>query len=185
MKTELMFTTVLALVLPAVSLPAQGGNAGERKDSIVCRPAAALDSALRGKSIFSLLPSKEKGDRADVTVHQSRNILDAFNSYVASNASRDVAGYRVRIFNDNKQTARPESEAVLARFTRMYPGIPAYRSYTNPFFKVTVGDFRTKSEAMQLLREVRESFPTAFVVKENIGFPVVDRLHPYEVISQD
>ena len=40
--------------------------------------AGALDSAFVGKSIFSLLPSKAKGDPADVKVHQSQAILESY-----------------------------------------------------------------------------------------------------------
>ena len=59
-----------------------------------------------------------------------------------------------------------------------YNDVAAYRSYVNPYFKVTVGDFRTKSEAMQLLQKIRGAFPSAFIVKENINYPVVDRERP-------
>jgi hypothetical protein len=38
-----------------------------------------------------------------------------------------------------------------------------------------VGDFRTKSEAMELLSRIRYEFPSAFVVKESIEYPVVDK----------
>ena len=57
----------------------------------------------------------------------------------------------------------------------------AYRTYTNPYFKVTVGDCRTKSEAMELLSRIKRNFPSAFVVKENIQFPVVDKDNAYIV----
>ena len=69
----------------------------------------------------------------------------------------------------------------MTRFKGMFPGVAAYRTYSNPFFRVTVGDFRTKSEAMQLLLQVKGAFPTAFIVKETIGYPVVDRFHSYTV----
>jgi hypothetical protein len=49
-----------------------------------------------------------------------------------------------------------------------------YRVYANPYFKVTVGDFRTRSEAMEMLSRIKYSFPSAFVVKENIEYPAVD-----------
>ena len=49
----------------------------------------------------------------------------------------------------------------------------------NPYFKVTVGDFRTRSEAVKLLERIRGAFPSAFVVKENIEFPVVDKENAY------
>ena len=127
--------------------------------------APAVDSTLIGKSIFNLLPN--------VTVHQSEAILASMNSQISSNSSRRLSGYRVRIFNDNKQNARGASEAAMGRFKGMYPGIAAYRTYSNPFFKVTVGDFRTKSEAMRLLQQVKGSFPSAFIVKETINYPPV------------
>ena len=82
---------------------------------------------------------------------------------------------------------RNDSEAALERFKGMFPGVSAYRTYSNPFFRVTVGDFRTKSEAMRLLQQVKGAFPTAFIVRETIGYPVVDRFHSYtvETVNQE
>ncbi|MBR4756366.1 MAG: SPOR domain-containing protein [Bacteroidales bacterium] len=135
--------------------------------------APAVDSTLIGKNIFTILPSTQRGAKANVTVHQSEGIIKALNNQIASNSSRKMTGYRVRIFNDNKQNSRGASEAAMNRFKGMYPGLSAYRTYSNPFFKVTVGDFRTKSEAMQLLDQVKGSFPSAFIVKETINYPAV------------
>ena len=129
----------------------------------------AVDSTLIGKSIFNLMPN--------VTIHQSQNILTAMNRQISSNSSRKVSGFRVRIFNDNKQNSRGASEAAMARFKGMYPGGAAYRTYSNPFFKVTVGDFRTKSEAMQLMQSIKGSFPSAFIVKETINYPPVGSIY--------
>jgi hypothetical protein len=140
----------------------------ELVDSVVYRPVATADSTLVGKNIFNVLPD-------NVNVRQSQQIANSMKSHVASNGARTISGYRVRIFFDNKQNARTESETVLKRFNGLYPDVMAYRIYANPYFKVTVGDFRTKSEAMALLARIKGAFPSAFVVKENIEFPVVDK----------
>ena len=140
----------------------------ELVDSVIYRPVATSDSTLVGKNIFNVLPD-------NVNVRQSQQIANSMKSHVASNGARTISGYRVRIFFDNKQNARTESEAVLKRFNGLYPDVMAYRIYANPYFKVTVGDFRTKSEAMALLARIKGAFPSAFVVKENIEFPVVDK----------
>jgi hypothetical protein len=140
----------------------------ELVDSVIYRPVATADSALVGKNIFNVLPD-------NVNVRQSQQIANSMKSHVASNGARTISGYRVRIFFDNKQNARTESETVLKRFNGLYPDVMAYRIYANPYFKVTVGDFRTKSEAMALLARIKGAFPSAFVVKENIEFPVVDK----------
>ena len=160
MRKTLILSIVMGL-LAALNLSAQ--------NEAVQGQAPVMDSTLIGKNIFSILPN--------VTVNQSQGIVKALDSHVASNSSRKITGYRVRIFNDNKQNSRGASEAALNRFKGMYPGLSAYRTYTNPFFKVTVGDFRTKSEAMQLLQSVKGSFPSAFIVKETINYPPVDSIY--------
>jgi hypothetical protein len=153
MMTGKRIFAVLA-VLAALSFQAAGQN------------TSSVDSTLVGRSIFNLLPSREKGNKATVTVRQSPEIKEAFNRQVAANASKRVVVYRIRIYNDNKQNARSASESAMNRFKAMYPGVAAYRSYVNPFFKVTVGNFHSRPEADRMLQQLRGSFPTAFVVKE-------------------
>lgn len=144
-------------------------------DTVVYVRAAAVDSALAGKNIFREMPIKLMGGAADVKVHQSLAISTAMNRHFIDNAAKQMQGYRVRIFFDNRQSARTDSETTLKRFEAAHHDVAAYRSYVNPYFKVTVGDFRTKSEAMQLLEEIKREFPAAFIVKENINYPVVDK----------
>jgi len=141
----------------------------ELVDSVIFRPADALDTTLCGKSILSLMPED------NVWISQSGAIKDAMNEHIRANSEKKISGYRVRIFFDNKQDSRVESEAALDKFQRLFPGTAAYRNFANPFFKVTVGDFRTRSEAAQFHQMVVRDFPTAFVVKEIINYPVVDK----------
>ena len=147
----------------------------ELVDSVIYRPAAAVDTALVGKNIYQVLPSKQHGANAEVVLHQTDSIYSAMNSHLKDNASRTLSGYRIRIFFDNKQSARVASEEALKKFESLFHDVSAYRSYANPYFKVTVGDFRTKSEAMSYLERIRKDFPSAFVVKEYIAFPVIDK----------
>ncbi len=153
----------------------------ELVDSVVYRPASAVDTALVGKTIYQVLPSKERGGMADVVLHQTDSIYAAMNDHISGNGSRTLSGYRIRIFFDNKQSARVASEEALKKFESLFHDVVAYRSYANPYFKVTVGDFRTKSEAMSYLERIRREFPSAFVVKENIAFPVVDKDNSFVV----
>ena len=148
----------------------------ELVDSVVFRIGTVLDTTLLGKDIFELLSRKDQDGRTQVT--QSYEIADAFANYVRSNKDRALTGYRVRIFFDNKRTARAESERILSEFRNMHHDVQAYRSYANPYFKVTVGDFRTRSEAKAFLTKIRKNFPSAFIVKEPINYPVLDRNRP-------
>lgn len=169
--------------LSSVSLHAQTviPEGYELIDSVIYRPAATVDSSLVGRNVFADMPSKDKGNEADVKIYQSSDIAGSMKNHMQTNAGRQISGYRVRIFFDNRQTARAESEAALKRFESIFHEVSAYRSYANPYFKVTVGDFRTKSEAMELLERIKHEFPSAFVVKENINFPIVDKSASYVV----
>ena len=149
MMTGKRIFAVLA-VLAALSFQAAGQN------------TSSVDSTLVGRSIFNLLPSREKGNKATVTVRQSPEIKEAFNRQVAANASKRVVVYRIRIYNDNKQNARSASESAMNRFKAMYPGVAAYRSYVNPFFKVTVGNFHSRPEADRMLQQLRGILPDSF-----------------------
>ena len=147
----------------------------ELVDSLVYRHVSGVDTLLIGKDIFHVMPLKSRGGKADVEIYQSQDVANALRKQIESNPKRSMSGYRVRIFFDNKQSARVESEETIKKFESMYHDVKAYRTYANPYFKVTVGDFRTKSEAMELLSRIKREFPSAFVVKENIEFPVVDK----------
>ena len=154
-------------------------HAAAQVDTVFVREAS-LDSTLYGKNIFTVVSQREPG-QGTVTIDQPSSLVSAMSNHKTRNASKQINGYRVRIFFDNKQNARSASEAAMGRFKAAYPGHGAYRSFASPYFKVTVGDFRTKSEAMQLMRSLKSDFPSAFVVKENINYPIVDRSHAYVV----
>ena len=186
-KSKNLIVAILVLTLSMVgaySVSAQEievPKGYELVDSLVYRHVSGVDTLLVGKDVFHIMPLKAKGGKADVEIYQSQEVASALRKQVEENVKRTMNGYRVRIFFDNKQTARTESEETLKRFETMYHDVKAYRTYANPYFKVTVGDFRTKSEAMELLSRIKREFPSAFVVKENIEFPVVDKDNAYIV----
>ncbi len=188
---KVMKKTLISMLFPALALLALSARTAERvnpldgmngiaTDSLVYRQADPLDSALVGKSIFNILSGQKYGE-GEVSIHQSQAIADAMKKHIASNPSRTISGYRVRIFFDNSKNARTASESVLKKFGYSYPGIPAYRSYQNPFFEVKAGDFRTRSEAMVFLKRVKPEYPAAIIMKENISYPSADRKHTYDI----
>lgn len=140
------------------------------KDTVMYVQYPLVDTLLAGKNIFELLPGVELG--------QSLTVRTAMVQHVRLNHERKIPGYRIRIFFDNRQNARAESERIENEFRFLFPEMQTYRSYANPYFKVTVGDFRTRSEAMSRLGKIKNIYPAAFLVKEDISYPPVDRNNP-------
>ena len=154
----------VAAAAQAQEVPQQLRNPG---DTVSFQRAPLADSTLVGKTVFHLLEGKE------VTLNQPQEMDQAYARYIQANGERKMNGYRIRLFFSNKQSARTESEELEKEFQLQFPQIPTYRSYTNPFFKVVVGDYRTKSDAIRELNKILPFYPKAIVVKENIWFPAI------------
>lgn len=137
------------------------------QDSLM-QKKSPVDSTLIGRSVFELLESETEG----VRINQSASVSAAFPLYVEKNSEKRLNGYRIRIFFDNKQTARTQSEEIEKAFIEMFPQYPIYRTYTNPYFKVAVGDFRSKSDAVKVLEIIKKEYPKAFIIKDIINYPL-------------
>jgi hypothetical protein len=147
----------------------------EEKDSTVSfaveLQTRILDSAYLDKNIFSLLSGRSYENGSVVNLISSPHIEGKLEYYRQNAVNRPIRGFRIRIFFDNRQDARTRSEKIEASFSEKYPALGVYRSYENPYFKVTVGDLRTRSEAEKLLRKLEKEYPSSFIVREEISFP--------------
>ncbi len=133
-----------------------------------------LDSTLLDVSVFSFLTKDNFNGEGSAWVNQPAYMTYAFEYYKNANLDRKKSGYRIRIFYDNKQSARESSANIERRFLARFPDILAYRSYSTPYFKVVVGDYRTKSDAIRDFAAIKRAFPSALIVKEYIKFPKVE-----------
>lgn len=165
---KLTFSAFL-LCLSGSSLSAQNNTEQLIVDTTAAFEAAPLvDSSLAGVDIFRYIAGTDGGE---VAIHQSSQIKNAMDRHIYENGNRKITGYRVRIFFDNSQNARARSEAVAREFAAQFPDIRVYRSHVNPYFKVTVGDFRTKDDAQKFAGSISNRYPTVFLVKETIHYP--------------
>ncbi len=82
-----------------------------------------------------------------------------------------IYGYRVQIFFG---TDRKEAYNEQARFKFLYPELNTYISYTQPNYRVKIGDFRTRMEAQKVMNELRVAFKTLFIFSEKINPPKIE-----------
>lgn len=141
----------------------------EYVDSLVYVRATGADTSFVRMNVF------------DLNVTQSDAIANSLRQHMRVNSGRKISGYRVRVFFDNKQNARDASASAHGVAAKMYPGARVYRTYSNPYFKVTVGDCRTRSEAAELLHKMKKAFPNAFIIKEDIKYPPVNKSRAHDI----
>ena len=94
----------------------------------------------------------------NVLVKKYENILKAKNG---------VEGWRVQLMFKAK---KEEITQLKIAFIKLYPEIPAYLEYNTPYYRVRVGNCRTKLEAIKIKDLISKSFPGAYLVPEIINF---------------
>jgi len=105
-------------------------------------------------------------------VRQDARITDLLVRHTQVNQRRrGIEGYRLEIFFSSDSKAREKAMRVKNEFNLIFPTIPAYVSFQTPNFKVRIGDFRNKSEALKSKANIESKYPNAFIVKDMIRFP--------------
>ena len=90
---------------------------------------------------------------ADSNMVQDKRVNELVLKHVLINEARKgkIKGYRVQIhFGQEKAKALD----VKSKFMAQHKDVPSYLDYQQPYFKIRVGNFRTKLEAYKLLQEI-------------------------------
>jgi SPOR domain len=77
-------------------------------------------------------------------------------------------GFRVQIDFSQERSSVNNTKS---NFTIKYPGMSSYVSYKQPYFRVSVGDFRSRLQASRFLNTVKKDYPAAFIVADRITLP--------------
>ena len=105
-------------------------------------------------------------------IEQDPDLIRLVGLHIRKNESiRGMQGFRVEIFFSSALDARQRALQTKAAFLRDYPDVNVYVIYISPDFKVRVGNFRTKSEALAMIKQIQDRFPKAFLVPDIIEFP--------------
>jgi Sporulation related domain. len=105
-------------------------------------------------------------------IRQDARITDMLMRNNQINQKRNgTDGYRLEIYFGSDTKAREKASRVKNEFNVVFPDIASYLLFQTPNFKVRVGDFRNKSEALKAKAFIASKYPNAFIVKDLIRFP--------------
>jgi len=110
-------------------------------------------------------------DSAGVVVHKDPRIdmlvkkqID-INEETTRDTRRTMSGYRLQVINSND---RNKVFAAKARIYQNYPELKPYLMYQPPFYKLKVGNFKTKEEAEEYRKELAREFPGGVYIVRDI-----------------
>lgn len=109
------------------------------------------------------------GYTTGVVVHADPRLAILFSSKPESGyqglrgSIHSARGYRVQIYNGNDRNTAQQRKV---DFIRRFPGLRAYLSYIAPTYRLKVGDFKTRAEAMKLYKELSPLYSPCMVVPD-------------------
>jgi hypothetical protein len=105
-------------------------------------------------------------------IHKNAMIEDLLVLHLKYNeAFPSIEGYRIQLLMKAGNTALDEIHKIKDEFEQKHPYINTYVTFREPYYRLRVGDFRTRLEAMEYLDRIKRNYPQAWVIKDKISFP--------------
>lgn len=112
-------------------------------------------------------------DRDRLEINQDPRIDTLVNRHILANAKGEE-GYRILIFRAGGRDGRDKATKIQQGFMNNFPDIPTYLTFDQPnWFKVKVGNYRSREEAAPDFYRILLSYPNAYLVRENIDLKIV------------
>ena len=109
----------------------------------------------------------------NLNVNQDVRLDKMLKWHIEQNESLNgISGFRVEIFFSSNSDAKEKAFRKKVEFLSVYPNNTVHVKYDIPNFRVRVGDFRTKNEALKLYKEIKSTYPVAFIIADDIEFPL-------------
>jgi hypothetical protein len=111
----------------------------------------------------------------ELNINQDSRLENMLIWHLENNRKRDgMEGFRVEIFFSSALNAKEQALKRKKEFLSKYPEYNVHVKFTAPNFRVRVGDFRTKNEALKLHKKIQTDYPGAFIVPDIIDFPLLN-----------
>ena len=113
----------------------------------------------------------------NIEVHQDPLVDKMLDWHIENNKIKNkIDGFRVEIFFSSDVDAKEKALKKKTEFLSVYPENTVHIIYVSPNFRVRVGDFRIKNEALKLYKEIKDNYPVAFIVTDEIDFPLMKQV---------
>ena len=82
----------------------------------------------------------------------------------------EINGYRIQIAAYSGVNSKSQAESVRNSFNNQFPYTKSYLIYTEPYFKVRVGNYYSRLQAYKDLLDIQLTYPSAYIVPDKISY---------------
>ena len=104
------------------------------------------------------------------------------------NADNTIEGFRIQIFMESGNDAVEHANITMEEFKTNYPDIPIYLIFGQPYYRLRVGDFRTRLEAEKAYQTLSKDYKKAFITSDKIQLPYnvfCDDVMPNDIFDEE
>ena len=139
----------------------------------LCLFCLVVANAQEDTSLAGNLQERVDGEGV-ITIYDEDGIEELVNIQVEVNKRiGGVEGWRIQLYSGSGPEGKQSALKVKGKLLGNFPDQDADLSFTSPFWRVRVGNYRHKHEALQLLNELRAIFPNCYIVKD--GYVKMDK----------
>lgn len=110
--------------------------------------------------------STDTTTHANFTVKQDASIASLLYQYKDYNRKKEFTeGYRIQITYTDVRDEVYQSKGTMYK---EFPELASYVEYEQPYYKLRLGDFKTRLEATHFLQQVIPLYTGAFIVRDKI-----------------
>ena len=110
-----------------------------------------------------------------IVIKQDSRVQDLVERHMRQNKKKQgIDGFRIQLLFNSGPSAREQATRMKAEFLSAFPGYPVYVLYQTPYYKVRIGDFKTKREALRVYHLIQKKYPTAFIVNDIVKFSNIE-----------
>ncbi|TRX71816.1 SPOR domain-containing protein [Carboxylicivirga sp. M1479] len=133
---------------------------------IICLFCSGILFAQNNNNLAHKLQEQTEGE-GTITIYDEEGIEELIDIQVEVNERiGGVEGWRIQLYSGSGPVGKRNGLKVKSKFLNSFPHNEVDLSFTSPFWRVRVGNYRHKHEALPLLTEVRELFPNCYIVKD-------------------
>ena len=116
-------------------------------------------------------PTRQAPEAEETISESSSDIKPRLDSLVTVIAEKNkevkyAVGYRITVFNGND---RAEYDRTKKRIKELLPDIRIYDSFSNPTYRIKVGDFTEKTDALSPYLTLKKEFPAARLIRDRVN----------------
>lgn len=128
-------------------------------------PAFAADPEQEQPQVIPLDVSVKQDHKVDWLLQAHRQVMKA---------EKGIPGFRIQVAAESGNQSRVRIQKNKYDFDAAFPQLKSYIIYDAPYYKLRVGDFRSRLDARRFMERISREYRNAFIVVDQINFPELD-----------